>query len=250
MKKHLLGGLAAVLVVGFAASSASAQCAFEHPKKAKKFQGEFVQAFVSCGNAGGNSPNTTTEGNVPTCKPPETYNEQAGSPPTGWEWNELKGKGMVQLKASKVPPVNILNPPGDTTDIAVKVKLAGVVYDGGQACDGGANDGSPCTAASECPGGACEDVIIPAGPSTGFLATVARATFDDRAGGDMTVVDFPANFPITMTEGKVNTKTSADVLLNGISQPGLPHCSNIETVSVTITDENGNTFANVGLFLP
>ena len=222
MKKHLLGGLAAVLVVGFAASSAFAQCAFEHPKKAKKFQGEFVQAFVSCGNAGGNSPNTTTEGNVPTCKPPETYNEQAGSPPTGWQWDEEKGQGQVQLKASKVPPVNILNPPGDTTDIAVKCKLKGVVYAGN----------------------------VPAGPATGFLATVARATFDDRAGGDMTVVDFPANFPLPISDGKVNVKTSADVLLNGISQPGLPHCSSIETVSVTVTDENGNTFANVGLFLP
>src|SRR5262245_40314982 len=47
MKKHLLGGLAAVLVVGFAASAAHAQCSFGHPKKAKKFQGSFVQAFVS-----------------------------------------------------------------------------------------------------------------------------------------------------------------------------------------------------------
>jgi hypothetical protein len=250
MKKQLLGGLAAVLVVGFAASSAFAQCAFEHPKKAGKFQGNFVQAFVSCGNAGGNSPNTTTEGNVPTCKPPETYNEQAGSPPTGWTWDEEKGQGQVQLKASKTPPVNILNPVGDTTDLAVKCKAKGIVYSGGSACDGGANDAAVCTDASECPGGECAEVNIPAGPASGFLATVARATFDDRAGGDMTVVDFPANFPLPISDGKINVKTSADVLLNGISQPGLPHCSNIETVSVTITDENGNTFANVGLFLP
>src|SRR6185369_12963337 len=73
MKKHLLGGLAAVLVVGISASSALAQCAFEHPKKAGKFASNFVQAFVSCGNAGGNSPNSTTEGGVPSCKPPETF---------------------------------------------------------------------------------------------------------------------------------------------------------------------------------
>jgi len=221
MRRQLLGGLAAVLVVGFAASSASAQCAFEHPKKANKFQSTLVQAFVSCGNPGGNSPNSTTEGGVPTCKPPETFNEQAGSPPTGWQWDELKAQGQVQLKESKQIPVNVLNPPGDTTDIAVKVKLKGIVYAGN----------------------------IPVGPSTGFLATVARATFDDRAGGDMTVVDFPANFPLIVIGGKVNVKTSADVLLNGISQPGLPHCASIETVSVTVTDENGNTFANTGLFL-
>jgi hypothetical protein len=221
MKKHLLGGLAAVLVVGFAASSAFAQCAFEHPKKANKFQSTLTQAFVSCGNPGGNSPNSTTEGGVPTCKPPETFNEQAGTPPTGWQWDELKGQGQAQLKESKKIPVNVLNPPGDTTDIAVKVKLKGIVYAGN----------------------------VPAGPATGFFATVARATFDDRAGGDMTVVDFPANFPLPISNGKVNVKTSADVLLNGISQPGLPHCANIETVALSVTDENGNTFASVGLFL-
>src|SRR3954451_23445972 len=66
MKKHLLGGLAAVLVVGISASAALAQCAFEHPKKAGGLKSNFVQAFVSCGNPGGNSPNTTTEGGVPT----------------------------------------------------------------------------------------------------------------------------------------------------------------------------------------
>ena len=228
MKKHLLGGLAAVLVVGFAASSAFAQCAFEHPKKAGKFQSNFVQAFVSCGNVGGNSPNTTTEGNVPTCKPPETYNEQDGSPPSGWTWDELKGQAQVLFKASKKPlngdsddsPPNPSNPAGDTTDLSVKLKAKGIVY---------------------------ADQIPVSG--SGFLATVARATFDDREGGDMTVVDFPANFPIVVLDGKTNTKTSADTLLNAASQPGLPHCSNIETVSVTILDENGTTFANVGLFL-
>jgi hypothetical protein len=125
------------------------------------------------------------------------------------------------------------------------------VYPGGSSCLGGANDGAACTVDSECPGGTCvENPDVPAGPSTGFLATVARATFDDRAGGDMTVDDFPANFPLLIADGKINVKTSADVLLNGISQPGLPHCSNIETVSITVLDENGNTFANVGVFLP
>lgn len=251
MKKLLLGGFAAILAVGISASAARAQCAFEHPKKAAKFQSDFVQAFVSCGNTGGNSPNSTTEGGVPTCKPAATYNEQAGSPPTGWQWNERKAQGQVQFKASKRPPVNVLNPPGDTTDLAVKVKMKGIVYDNGSSCDGGANNDAFCTVASECPAGTCvENPGIPAGPTTGFLATVARATFDDRTGGDMTVVDFPANFPLLVADGKINVKTSADVLLNGISQPGLPHCSNVETVSIMVLDENGNTFANVGVFLP
>lgn len=224
MRRHLLLALAAVLVLGFAASSARAACDFEHPKKAKKFQGSFVQAFVSCGNPGGNSPNTTTEGGVPTCQPPETFNEQAGNPASGWRWDEGAGAGTVAFKASNkplvVPPNNVLNPPGDTTDLAVAVKLKGVL-----------------------------DAAGPAS-GTGALATVARATLDDRAGGSMTVIDFPANFTLPLAAGAAKVKTSADALLNGIGQPGLPPCTSIETVSVTVLDENGNTFANLGVYLP
>jgi len=49
------------------------------PKKAASFSANFVQAFVSCGNPGGNPPNAFTEGGIPSCQPPETYDEQAGS---------------------------------------------------------------------------------------------------------------------------------------------------------------------------
>lgn len=224
MRRHLLLTLAAVLALGFAASSARAACDFEHPKKAKKFQANLVQAFVSCGNPGGNSPNATTEGGVPTCQPPETFNQKAGSPASGWLWDEAKGQGAVAIKSSPVPlvvpPNNVLNPPGDTTDLAVAVKLKGVL-----------------------------DAAGPAS-GTGALATVARATLDDRAGGSMTVIDFPAAFPLTLTAGAGKLKTSADALLNGIGQPGLPGCTSIETVSILVTDENGNTFANVGLYMP
>lgn len=219
MKKHLLGGLAAVLVVGISASAALASCDFEHPKKATKFQSNFVQAFVSCGNTGGNSANSTTEGGVPSCKPPETYAEQAGSPPGSWTWDENKGQGQVQIKSVKnaKPPVT----PADSSDLAIKLKLKGVL----------------------------DNNTIPAA-GNGFLATVARATFNDRTNGSMTVVDFPANFPVTVTGGQANVKTTADALLNGISQPGLPHCASIETVSITILDPNSSTFANVGIFNP
>jgi hypothetical protein len=217
MKKHLLGGLAAVLVVGISASAAMAQCTFQRPKKAGKFQGNFVQAFVSCGNAGGNSPNTTTEGGVPTCKPPETFSQQSGNQLTGWQWDEAKGQAQVQFKAVKavVAPIT----PADSTDLSVKVKAKGII-----------------------------DQVGPVN-GTGALATTSRATFDDRMGGDMTVVDFAANFPLPFSGGKASVKTSADALLNGISQPGLPNCSSIETVTVNLVDPNGDAFGNVGLFL-
>jgi len=217
MKKHLLGGLAVVLVVGISASSALAQCAFQHPKKAGKFQSNFVQAFVSCGNPGGNSPNSTTEGGVPSCKPPETFSAQAGNTGTGWKWDPAKGQGQVQFKSQKVSKTPGVTP-ANSTDLSVNVKLKGILSGPGPA------------------------------NGTGALATTARATFNDRMNGDMTVVDFPANFPITVTNGSGKLKTSADALLNGISQPGLPDCTSIETVSITITDPNGDTFANTGTF--
>jgi putative hemolysin len=219
MKKHLLAGLAVVLVVGISASAAMAQCAFEHPKKANKFSSTFVQAFVSCNNAGGNASNTTTEGGVMSCKPPETFNQQAGTPVDGWQWDELKGQGQVQFKSAKLakPPIT----PADSSDLKVKAKLKGVV-----------------------------DALGGAASGTGGLATVARATFNDRMNGDLTVIDFPATFAFTLADGKGQVKTTADALLNGISQPGLPHCTSIEVVSIMVLDKNGNAFANVGTFNP
>ena len=48
---------------------------YQHPSKAKSDQSRaLVQAFVSCNNPGGNTPNATTEaGTVPTCYPAETF---------------------------------------------------------------------------------------------------------------------------------------------------------------------------------
>lgn len=221
MKKHMIVAGAAALALGFSASVASAQCTYEHPKQAKQIKSSLTQAFVSCGNPGGNTPNDTTEGGVPTCSPPETFHEQAGSPTGGWLWDEGKGKGDVQFKAAKNKLVHPNNPPNDTADLAVQLKMGGILNTLG----------------------------APAGGS-GTLATVARATLEDRVGGPMTVVDFPAGFPITAVNGKIKLKTSANALLNGIGQPGLPGCSNIEVVSVNVVDPNGNAFANLGTFLP
>jgi hypothetical protein len=251
MKRHWLVAGAAVLALGFSASLASAQCAYQHPKKAKQFAGDFVQAMVSCGNPGGNTPNTTTEGGVPTCQPPESYNEQAGNPANGWRWRDpvsecvggandgedctvasecpggvcppgdADGTASVKFKAAKNKVVHpLITDPANTADLAVQFK-ASKIYDAAGLADG-----------------------------TGTLATVARATLEDRMGGDMTVVDFPAGFPFQLSAGKANLKTTANTLLTGIGQPGLPGCTAIEVVSVLIDDENGNHFGNLGTFLP
>jgi len=262
MRRHVLLTLAAALALGFTASAARAACDFEHPSKAKQIKSNMVQAFVSCNNPGGNSSGGhTTEGGVPSCAPPETYCQASGNcPGTGWEWGDgtssasPSSSAQVQFKSGPNKVIGPLNPPG-AQDLAVTLKLKGIVDGGGlvgpspgtlatvaratfndrgddgregSTCAGGTNDAAPCADDSECPGGVC-----------GF----------DESG---TVIDFPAGFNFTLgspSPGKVVFKTSANALLNGIGQPGLPGCSNIEVVSVTITDENGDTFANLGTYL-
>ena len=179
MRRNLLVTLAAVLALGFTASMASAQCAIQHPLKSKNFKVSLVQAFVSCGNAGAPSPNTATEGGVPTCQPVQTFNEADGSPASGWRWDPLTSYGTVAMKPYTVPVCKQsgtslppacpggVNPIGDTADLLATLKMKGIISD-------------------DAPLGATGD---------GTLATVARATLTDRVGGPMTVVDFPAGFP-------------------------------------------------------
>ena len=236
MKRHLVVA-AAALGFAFVASGAHAAtgfedpvCGFEHPKKAKETRSSLVQAFVSCGNVGGNPPNDTTESNTQSCSPPETFAERNGNNPQAWHWDFEKGQGDVSFKAAKnklESPAN-LNPEGDTADVAVSLKLQGII-----------------------------DVTGPAS-GTGAIATLSRATLRDRQGtggnnGDdqaMTVIDFPVSFPFDLIEGKAKLKTTANALLNPAGIGSLPHCTSIEVVDITVFDEVDNVFAHMGTFLP
>jgi hypothetical protein len=227
MKKHLFAASAAALAVAGLASIASAAavpCAvsYQHPSKAKGLKSSLVQAFVSCNNPGGNTPNATTEtGTVPTCYPATTLHQQAGSPPLGWLWGP-KSKGDISFSAGKNKVQHPLNTDPNAVDLKIKIGIKNILDNTGDA------DGT-----------------------NGTVQTVARATLIDRAATQlMTVIDFPTGFGIPVTKGKVNKKTSATVILNGLSQPALPACTTIEVVSVLVKDPNGNTFANLGSFLP
>jgi hypothetical protein len=235
MKRHLAVA-AAALGFAFVASGAQAQfvdpeCGFEHPKKAKETKSSLVQGYVSCGNAGGNPINDTTESGTQSCSPPETYNDQVGSPADGWHWDFEKGQGDVSFKAAKNKIEDpVLNPEGDTADVAVSLKLQGVV-------------------SADAPEGAS---------GIGSIATLSRATLRDRngTGGNnaddvpMTVIDFPVAFPFDLIEGKAKLKTTANALLNPADIGGLPHCTSIEVVDINVFDENDTVFARMGTFLP
>ncbi len=226
MNKHIIAAGAAVLAIGFAgsASAAAVPCAvtYQHPASAKQIKSSLVQAFVSCNNPGGGTPNATTEtGSVPTCFPATTYHAAALNPPLGWTWGP-KGKGDITFKAGKNKVVHPLNTDPAAVDLYITVKIGDILDNTGSA------DGT-----------------------TGRVQSLARATLIDRDATQlMTVVDFPTGFGIPAVNGKVNKKTSATVILNNLSQPSLPACTTIELVAVLVKDPNGNQFAALGTFLP
>jgi cysteine-rich repeat protein len=183
---------------------------FEHPKSAKKYQTNLTQAFVSCGNPGGNSPSRTTEGGVPACIA-QTFNEQAGSPSNGWRWDEGSGQAVLQMK-----PIC-----KGADDAEVKMKIIGVV------------DGAGQPAATD-----------------GQVALVLRLTLDDPTGGNMTTVDVTGKVPITMVDGRSALKTSVGVMLTEAGLSDVPNGSSIEIMDVQVLDPNGTLFAHSGIYMP
>ncbi len=175
MKKHIIAASAGALVIGIAsiASAAATPCAvsYQHPAKAKSIKSALVQAFVSCNNPGGNTPNATTEtGTVPTCYPAETVHQQAGSPPLGWTWGP-KSKGDITFKAGKNKVVHPLNTDPNAVDLNIQVKISDIRDNTGTA------DGT-----------------------SGSVQSLSRATLIDRAADQlMTVIDFPTGFGITVS---------------------------------------------------
>jgi hypothetical protein len=225
MKKHILAAVAGVLALGFGATIASAQCAvvYQHPVKAPAFKANLVQAFVSCGNTGGATPNATTEGgSTPTCYPAQTLNEKAASPPNGWLWGP-KATASISFKAGKNKVVGPLNTDPNAVDLYITIKANDIRY---------------------------ADTTPVSGPS-GKVSALSRATLIDRAENKlMTVIDFPTQFSVVTNKGKIGRKITATTILNNLNNPALPACTTIELVQVILKDENSNPFAVLGQFLP
>ncbi|HEY2387339.1 MAG TPA: hypothetical protein VGK30_10280 [Candidatus Binatia bacterium] len=182
---------------------------FERPAKAGKFQSDLVQAFIVCGDVGGNTPDRTSEGAVPACQV-ETPNERDGSPMNGWKWDESRGQGTVQMKATC----------HGADDIAIKIKMKGIL-DGANA---------------------------PASGNGTFSATW-RATVNDPTGGDMTTIDLTSSIPFPLLNGNGGLVTTAGVMLSESGMPDLPNGSGFELLNAELRDPNGNAFATPGLFL-
>ncbi len=238
-----------LLIAGLTTGTSGAQCTFQHPKKGKVVETSLVQAFIPCDastcvggwNEGGacttdadcpaqgpestfcyaSSVNASTDIGVISCKPPLTYNEAKGSPPNGWRWGP-NGWGTVSFKPTKNKLVNpSLNPVPNTADVEVRLDLVDV-----EDADG-LVDGS------------------------GTLVPLRRTTFEDRAGGDMTVVDLSLpSFQVPVVRGRARVKTSANAWLNEEGFPGVPGCTSLELVDLQLFDENYTLFARPGIFVP
>ncbi len=209
-----------VFAVTTATGSAQAQCGFQHPKSAKQLRSALVQAMIPCDGPGGLTPNTTTEGGVPACAPPETENEEDGSPVNGWIWHG-SSSGVIYLKSSNNKQLpGPLNPP-NARDVAVTLKLYNIHDQHG---------------------------VVAHAP--GKLIVTLRVTMQDRQNGNMTSTDWPIDFDFMVQGADAAMKTTVNARLNAEGMPSLPGCSSIEVVAIDVLDENGNRFGNAGVYLP
>lgn len=203
-----------VIMLGLAAQSAQAQCSFDEPIKAKGTKSSFIRAYAVCvGGITFPASNTSTMAGVPGCTPP------------------------FQLS-----PYFFAN---DKSSCSFK---------SGQKLEDPCSDGSPVPCANlkisaKCSGVLNPDASTPTGLPGWAMNTVARATFDDNSSGDMTVINFPAQFAFPQASGgKFKLKSSTNDLLNALFGPGsaLPTCTAIQLISVAIADPAGNIFAALG----
>lgn len=247
MKKLILP-IAAFALVAFnvsAATAATPRCEFGGtdgtnkwgPPAARGVKGSMVRNFAACpGTDHPGDPDTETEGGTPACTPviPPSVETEAGSFATTYMYSE-KGKCDVSTSAKLVSDCSLL------TD-AAKVNLGLQV--------------GPCHVTyvkSKCSGilRGNGTTLIEGDDDAGWtLNTLSRATFDDLAGGDMTVINFPVEFQYsTPSKGKISINTSTADVLRGYVGPNnadLPACTQIEIVDVTIKDPQHRPFAKLG----
>jgi hypothetical protein len=240
MKKVTLP-LAAIALVGFYASSASAQCAF-NSAPAKGVKGSMVRNYSPCPGTETPNSNTTTEGATPACTP-VTPRQNLEGDSTLYSFDKKKGKCDVSTKAKLEKSCATVT--GTEIDMMtgkpVKVLL-------------GLQD-VPCHVTyvkSKCSGILGTDGLTPIGNGDAgwSLATLSRATLNDPTNGDMTVIDFPVTFNYSIpSKGKMAVDSnSAEALapIVGTQSADLPTCTSIEVVDVTIKAPGGLPFAKLG----
>jgi hypothetical protein len=214
--RKLTISFAAVALVGFAAAQADAQCAFDGPAKAKGMKTSLVRSYAGCPSITFPAPQSQTETNVPTCAPPFAHSV--------FQFNNKSGKCDFKTSAKLEAPCSNLS--GDNCmNMSVQAKCSGIVAaDGVTPIDGLDNFGAGWA-----------------------LTTVTRATLNDPGNGDMTVIDFPVQigFPLA-SKGKIGFKDNTNEILDRLGLSALPECTQLEVISLSVQDPDGQPFAKIG----
>lgn len=225
--------LAAALLLLFYADSASAQCEFDAPAKAKGLKTSMVRAYATCGGMTFPTPNTLTNAGVPACVPvtalsPYLFDDKRGA-------CSLKMVTRLESPCSdgSVDPINLL--PRDCSNTVIRAKCSGILEPEGLT-----------------PVESPNDPVSGFGASGWSLGMQRRVTWNDEVSGDTTVTDFPTRiyFPDGKKgriKGKFDTQPcSISPCLFGVDTPALPTCMATEIMGVQIIDPAGRVFATMG----
>ena len=215
--KKILTMIVAISLVGFGAGSASAICDFNAPAKAKGTKTSMTRAFASCPGITHASTNTVTAGGVPGCQPVTAISTYVFGP---------KGQCTAKSKHVYEAPCKFTGE-AECANVYVTAKCKDI-----RMADGNTPIYSP-------------------GPAQGWsMNNLSRATMSDESiSGDLTVIDFPTQFAFPDgKKGGLKVKGNANQMLYELLEleTGLSACISIETVKMSISDPDGNTFAAQG----
>lgn len=222
---------ALAVLVSFSATTVEAQCAF-NSGPAKGVRTTMVRVFQPCpGTPYPNLPNTQTSGLVPACTPVLPI-EFLGDI-SRYQYDE-KGGCTVQSKVRIEKDCSRLRD-SDGVLLGLPMRACHVTFVK-SACKGILRDGI---------------TPIDATDNGWTLATLTRATLDDAAGGDMTVIDFPVSFQYSTPKNgsmDIDSNSAQEIaVLVGVEDAAMPACSSIEIVDVTIRDPSLRPFAAPGV---
>lgn len=208
--------LAAVAFVGASVASAHAQCAFDGAAKAKGIKTSLVRAFAGCPSITFAGPNSSTGGGTPTCAPPYAH--------SSYLFDDKSGSCDFKTTAKLEDPCSSNSVTRSCFNMSLSSKCKGILR----------NDGT--------------SPINGIGADAGWaLSTVTRATLNDEDTGDMTVINFPVNIAMSIpSNGSMSVKTDVNTILFDLGLPSLPACAQIEIVSLSLQDPDGNPFAVIG----
>ncbi|HYB99221.1 MAG TPA: hypothetical protein VEC57_08800 [Candidatus Limnocylindrales bacterium] len=215
-------------------------CRFNVVTRDKGVKASLIRAFAACPsteNTGGyNNPNTETTTGVPACSPvAPPWDETGQGQGSRYEFSD-RGMCSLQMRGAIVADCGVL-----TDDDGFPLGLPA----------------GPChvtRVSSRCSGIVTiqDQALIDGNDHAGWsLHVVTRATINDSANGDMTVIDLPVRYLYdTPAEGEIELSgNSAEALLPivGPALAALPTCSQLQPVVVRVMDPDGAPFAVPGV---